>query len=137
MREHLQSRRKEDDRVHELKPKITVYLTSWGAKHKKKWGSSLPALADTSKPKLASGQKQRWWNNIAGDMSYINDKRPPVGSVFKDDMNGRFRISYGAHVPRSISWTKIGLASASGEVLRQLWRWHSEASDTAVPPELA
>ncbi|CAE7675775.1 Camkk2 [Symbiodinium necroappetens] len=46
--------------------------------------------------------------------------------VYRDDKNGRWKISYSArwaHASRSISWTMVGSKAAGSEVIRQAWKW--------------
>lgn len=76
----------------------------------------------------------RWWNSIRGDIRFINQWRPPVGSVTQDDANGRFLCSYPGRIRQSFSWTKRGMDEAGVQVLRKLWEWHQEAHPNAIRP---
>ena len=101
------------------------------AKKPKPKGSNKVELPKGHAAKYADG---RWWASIPGDKAFLIEHGPPVGSVFQDDANGRYRIQYPGQVPRSISWTSRGQTAAALEALRVWWTWHTDATG-AMPPE--
>ena len=97
--------------------------TGKGAKKKPKKPSAKVKLAIPS-----SLTDKRWWNEIIGDASFIVANAPAVGTVSKDDDNGRFLVLYPGRTRRSFSWTKRGMNLSSIVALRWWWGAHTEAT---------
>lgn len=94
--------------------------------------TDVATLAKKSKVGTAVGN-QRWWASVTGDISFINQWRPPIGGVTMDSPNGRFLLTYPGQHRRSISWTCRGADVATLDCLRQLWSWHVEATGQPCP----
>jgi hypothetical protein len=75
----------------------------------------------------------RWWSSIRGDAAWLREWAPPNSGIFVDDPNGRFRVWYKDEGPRSVSWYKRGMETASTEALRLLWGWHHKCTGEVCP----
>ena len=68
---------------------------------------------------------ERWWNRVVGDMTFVEQHKPPIGAIRKDDANGRFLVRYPNCPRKSISWTQRTMDVAALETLRHAWRCHT------------
>lgn len=133
IKSHLASKRKDQAIRETVTPKFRAHVEKYCGKYKK--GKFTMPLADKVKKyklKTIDGI-ERWWHTILGDSKFIDEHRPSKGSVWQDDRNGRWRISYPVGHVRSVSWTTLGMETASVVVLKQLWAWHTAATGQQCP----
>jgi hypothetical protein len=133
IKDHLQTRKKDHEHRSAMQPKLNAFVRRKCVQLKKpiKPGS-LSAKVDLLKLTTKSGM-DRWWSSVVGDLGWIKEWLPPRGSVFQDDPNGRWRITYPGGKIRSISWTKVGMEAASITLLKQMWKWHTDRTGEACP----
>eukprot|EP00971_Amphidinium_carterae_P143162 2836413-Amphidinium_carterae.1 len=67
---------------------------------------------------------------------WLIENKPPVGNVFVDESNGRFRVSYKGFNNKSFSWTGRGQMQAAQLAFSQLWSWHCSVTGQEVPANL-
>ena len=67
---------------------------------------------------------------------FLRLHKPPLGAVWTDHKNGRWRISYDKLVSRSMSWTKMNDKVAACVSIRQFWDWALEYDALRTPDHI-
>ena len=71
---------------------------------------------------------ERWWSSMQGDPLFVEGWKPPGSTIFTDNRNGRFRVTFKGIEVISFSWYNRGNATACSDALK--WIWGLYVADT-------
>ena len=103
--------------------------------------SEVPKVkASKAKSKAKSkpvGPMQRTYAGLDGEAkNFLLANKPADATVFVDEPNGRYRISYPTFNAKSYSWTERGQWEAAKQCLITLWGWHEAIYADGMPMDL-